>query len=115
MHNTLRFLCKLCVAHISTCVLETTSFLVEKTEAHVVISFLFRLFLLGFSLGSFSSGGSTSSSSSSCSGSGTNTGSNVVDEFLDAHGFKALGEETRPKRLDINVGSLEDGVDFFGL
>merc|ERR1719244_247923 len=88
--------------------------LVEKSESHVVIGFLLRLFLLFFLGSLLGSGSSWSSTTSTCSGGGTDSRSDVGDEILDADGLQALGEKARPERLYADVCGLQDGRDLLG-
>lgn len=88
--------------------------LIEQTQTHVVIG-IFRLgflllLLLGGSWGS--SGGGGWGSGSRC---GTGSRSNVGDQVLDVDSLQSLGEQTRPVRLNIDVGGLKDGRDLLTL
>ena len=93
----------------------TKSNLVEKTKAHVVIRLLFGFFLLFFLLFLSSRGSGSTSGSSSSGGSRADSRSNVGDEVLDVTTLQALGEKTGPEGFDLNLGGLQNGLDFFGL
>ena len=85
--------------------------LIEKSESHVVILFLLRFLLLLGRSSSCSSSRSVSSSGSGSSGpSRACTGSNSGDQSLKVARLKDLVEESKPVWLNLNTGSLEDGV-----
>jgi hypothetical protein len=69
------------------------SYLVEETEAHILVRLLLCLLLLLF-LGLLSSSSATGSTSSSTwGGSGATTRSNVQQEVLDILSFKSLSSQ----------------------
>lgn len=70
------------------------------------------LVLLDFTIYVFITCGSGGCSSSWC---GSNSWSDVADQVLYVDAFESLSEETRPVRLNINVGSLQQSGDFFTL
>uniref|UniRef100_A0A8D9AJB3 Actin, cytoplasmic 3 n=1 Tax=Cacopsylla melanoneura TaxID=428564 RepID=A0A8D9AJB3_9HEMI len=85
----------------------------QQTKAHVIIRSLVRLFLLLLVLLGFCSRGSSScgnwSSSSWCS---TGTRSYIADQFLHVDAFQSLGKQTRPVWFNVNIGCLQNGLDF---
>merc|ERR1712083_784923 len=86
--------------------------LIEKSESHVIVLFLFRFLLLGRS--SISRwGSSTTSGRGSCTAcrSSSNSRPNSSDERLQVTRLKSLGEKSRPVWLYFNTSSLKDGGD----
>merc|ERR1712112_411191 len=79
--------------------------LIEKSESHVIILFLFRFLLLGRS--SISSWGSSTTSGRGSS----NSRPNSSDERLQVTRLKGLGKKSRPVWLYFNTSSLQDGRD----
>merc|ERR1719153_1300270 len=84
--------------------------LIKKTESHVIVFFLFRFLLFGWScIFSRSSSGSRCCTTSCRSRS--NTRPNRSDESLYIARLQSLGEKTWPVWLNLNT-SLQDGVYF---
>ena len=90
----------------------------QRTEAHVVILlFLFLLLLLWLLLlGSRGSSSGLGWASGRRSGSGrSSTSAKAADQVVDLDALERVGEKTRPVRLDVIAGSLEDGAQLIAL
>merc|ERR1719333_1283314 len=93
--------------------MEVKTFLVEEAESHVVVlllGFLFLLLLLGLG------GGATGRSISSSGGGGGSAGAraDVGEHLLDVDSLQSLGKKSGPERLDVDLGGLQDGLEFLG-
>ena len=82
--------------------------LAEHIEAHIVIGFGGRFWLLLFFLGFLS--GTTGGSSTSSGGSSTNTGADVGDQLGDVAVLEGTGEESGPEGLNFDVGGLKSAL-----
>ena len=78
--------------------------LAEHIEAHIVIGFGGRFWLLLFFLGFLS--GTTGGSSTSSGGSSTNTGADVRNQLGNVAVLESTGEKTGPEGLNFDVGGL---------
>ena len=87
--------------------------LFEHTESHIVIRLLLGLLLLLLGL-LLSSGSTTGGGSGTGSGGGTSS-ANVGQHGGDVLAIEGLGEEGGPNRLNLDVGSLQEGLELVGL